>query len=220
MKGYFSLLTMRPAGVKALWTPQGLDEYRLHQSIWKVFTEDAGEARSFLFREKESDGAPTYYAVSRTAPREDDPWWGVASKAYAPVVAAGDQYAFSVRLNASRSHREGETRREVRHDAVLHHLKQNPDLDRNEACQEAAEAWLGERASRNGFALRGLVVDSWEPRKLQPAGKEPIHFHALDLHGLLQVTDEESFQRLLFEGLGRSRGFGCGLFLVKPRPLS
>ena len=32
--------------------------------------------------------------------------------------------------------------------------------------------------------------------------------------GLLQVTDEENFRKILVEGLGREKAFGCGLLTV------
>jgi len=217
-KGFFSLLTMRPAAVKGLWSPKGLDEYRVHQSLWKVFSEQAGRPRDFIYREKdETEGAttPTFYVVSRRAPMEDDPFWAVQTKAYAPVLEVGDRLAFNVRLNATRSQREAETNKEIRHDAIMHYLKQNEGAPRSEALQEVASTWLGERAERCGFKIEGLVVNSWEPRKLTPKGRAPITFNALDLQGLLEVTDVAAFTKVIFEGLGRSRGFGCGLVMVR-----
>jgi len=40
-------------------------------------------------------------------------------------------------------------------------------------------------------------------------------FSSIDFTGELQITDIEKFQHTLFNGLGRSKAFGCGLLMVK-----
>lgn len=40
-------------------------------------------------------------------------------------------------------------------------------------------------------------------------------FSSVDFTGELQITDIEKFQRILFNGLGRSKAFGCGLLMIK-----
>ncbi|MOA57566.1 CRISPR associated protein [compost metagenome] len=42
-----------------------------------------------------------------------------------------------------------------------------------------------------------------------------IEFSTLDYQGMAQVADPERLGKALLEGVGHSRGFGCGLLLVK-----
>ena len=47
------------------------------------------------------------------------------------------------------------------------------------------------------------------------AGKSRyVRFLMTVYEGLLQVTDEENFRKILVEGLGREKAFGCGLLTV------
>ncbi|MBR8843022.1 MULTISPECIES: type I-E CRISPR-associated protein Cas6/Cse3/CasE [unclassified Pseudoalteromonas] len=47
-------------------------------------------------------------------------------------------------------------------------------------------------------------------------GKNQIRFSTVDIVGQLEVTDPEKFTEALFNGIGRSKAFGCGLMLIKP----
>jgi len=40
----------------------------------------------------------------------------------------------------------------------------------------------------------------------------------VDFQGILTVTDPELFRKALYEGLGKSKAFGCGLMLVRRVP--
>jgi CRISPR system Cascade subunit CasE len=42
-----------------------------------------------------------------------------------------------------------------------------------------------------------------------------IRYSTIDFQGVLNVTDSEKFQAVLFKGIGKAKAFGCGLMLVK-----
>lgn len=85
----------------------------------------------------------------------------------------------------------------------------------------AGKRWLAERGERNGFSIATNQDD--EPM-LQATG---YHWHALpqkgrnagyasmDYEGELTVTEPTAFLKLLNQGIGRAKAFGCGLMLVK-----
>jgi CRISPR system Cascade subunit CasE len=145
----------------------------------------------------------------------DDPLWTVETKPYAPVIAAGTTFAFSLRANATRSTHDPETGKEKRHDAVLHGRRSGVVASGPVGLQEAGRSWLEERAERAGFRLLQAQVDGHRDYRLSVKGKAPIRFSTIDLEGVLEVVDPDRFQRTLFQGLGRSRGFGCGLLLIR-----
>lgn len=90
---------------------------------------------------------------------------------------------------------------------------------------KALENWWQRQGQRCGFEL---VHDQNGISKLQNHGyqwyglpqktkqkDDKPGFSAVDLTGELQITDIEKFQQALFNGLGRSKAFGCGLLMIK-----
>lgn len=83
--------------------------------------------------------------------------------------------------------------------------------------------WLAEQLERRGgarliqadlarFQLEPLVRRTQgEQRKTRDGWRPDAHFH-----GLLEVTDEDGFARLLAGGIGRHRAFGFGMLLLRP----
>ncbi|MBY4678204.1 type I-E CRISPR-associated protein Cas6/Cse3/CasE [Marinobacterium arenosum] len=76
--------------------------------------------------------------------------------------------------------------------------------------------WLELRAERNGFQLAGNALEAtgYEWRPLPEKGRN-AGFSSVDYQGALTVTDPERFTRMLHQGLGKARAFGCGLMLVR-----
>ncbi|MBL7000104.1 MAG: type I-E CRISPR-associated protein Cas6/Cse3/CasE [Gammaproteobacteria bacterium] len=42
-----------------------------------------------------------------------------------------------------------------------------------------------------------------------------VGFSAVDFTGVLTVTDVDLFKVALFNGIGRSKAFGCGMLLIR-----
>ncbi|MDD2773418.1 MAG: type I-E CRISPR-associated protein Cas6/Cse3/CasE [Elusimicrobiales bacterium] len=89
----------------------------------------------------------------------------------------------------------------------------------------ALESWLKKQGERLGFEL---VVDDdgliklqnsayiWHglPEKTKQKDKKS-GFSSVDFTGELQITDTVKFEQALFQGIGRSKAFGCGLLMVR-----
>lgn len=86
------------------------------------------------------------------------------------------------------------------------------------------EDWLVNQGQKKGFTI---LKDKYGNSKLQnsayrwhaltvksPKGKR-AGFCSVDFTGDLEVTDAGTFRETLFNGIGRSKAFGCGLMLVK-----
>ncbi|MET8605697.1 type I-E CRISPR-associated protein Cas6/Cse3/CasE [Streptomyces rubiginosohelvolus] len=86
--------------------------------------------------------------------------------------------------------------------------------------------WLLQRAPGAGFAISqhldrpDLTVTDCRVRDFQrgPAGRagSNVHLHAVTYEGRLQVTDPDALRRTLTQGLGRAKGYGCGLLTLAP----
>lgn len=89
----------------------------------------------------------------------------------------------------------------------------------------ALESWLKKQGERFGFEL---VVDDdgltklqnsayiWHglPEKTKQKDKKS-GFSSVDFTGELQITDTVKFEQALFQGIGRSKAFGCGLLMIR-----
>lgn len=42
-----------------------------------------------------------------------------------------------------------------------------------------------------------------------------ISYSSVDFQGVITVDRPEPFYNILFSGLGRAKGFGCGMFMVR-----
>lgn len=75
-------------------------------------------------------------------------------------------------------------------------------------------------AARHGFRVVTdlLRVDAYRQHRIPRKGKDiaPIQFSTVDLSGVLEVVDVERATEALRDGIGRARGFGCGLLLARP----
>lgn len=197
--------------------------YETHRSLWRLFSADPEPQGRFLFR-NEIDGSPgRFIVVSSQAPNPIHPW-RLETKPYAPRLLCGERLAFQVTVNPVVTRKDADGRRK-RHDVVMDLKKrlgwrdQALDERPSEAALEhqAGSQWLLERCEERGFFVDPMQVLSQSYRQYRIPKRKggPLQFSTLDLSGVLTVTDAERFQRMLFEGLGPAKGFGCGLLLVR-----
>lgn len=113
--------------------------YGIHRLLWDLFSNN----ERFLFREENaqeqmarSRALPIYYVVSNTEPKSASPIFTVTTKAYAPILKAGDQLLFRLRANPTVAKKQGPDKKSQRHDVVmnaqrtwLHHACGERNLD-------------------------------------------------------------------------------------------
>jgi CRISPR system Cascade subunit CasE len=81
---------------------------------------------------------------------------------------------------------------------------------------EAAQEWLDKKGAQNGFKMDHFFVENHQYHKVNKPGDKNIRqFNSLDFHGQLIVTDTQKFLPFLFQGVGRSKAYGCGLLLIR-----
>ncbi len=226
---YFSLVQLQPDSPQAQRQLRELswhgDAYRDHCLIWKLFPAE-GYDRDFVFRRRQQPGGLSYYVVSNRPPQLASGIFTVHTKPYQPQLAAGEWVRFELEANPTVSRKHGIAQaggkpRSTRHD-VLMDAKQscrqaaNSATGANDAMEDAAHAWLLNRAPRWGLQVQreSILTNAYTQHRLNSAGRN-IEFSSLDYCGVAQVVDANLLLEALLQGVGHARAFGCGLLLVR-----
>ncbi len=218
MSHYFSCVRLLASPTQNDWLrdlARHGEPYRDHALIWKLFPGD-GAARDFVFRRL--DDERTYYVVSARPPQPDAGLFQIQSKPYAPKLEKGEWMRFELRANPTVSLRQ-EGGRSQRHDVLMNAKRDIPSEQKDTVAgvlDPAGRDWLLDRAEKLGLAIREetLMQNSYRQHRLKRKGHS-IQYSTLDYQGVAQITDPDRLRAALLEGVGHSKGFGCGLLLVK-----
>lgn len=191
------------------------EAYRDHALIWRLFPGDAVR-RDFVFRRLEDECS--FYVVSARPPQDEAGLFHIQKKPYAPELKAGEQVRFDLRANPVVSRRTEGTRSQ-RHDVLMDAKREantTDALDLKAVLDEAGRNWLVNRADQWGLAVAGksILQSAYSQHTLKTKGRN-IRYSSLDYQGIAQVTDPDRLKAALFDGVGHSKGFGCGLLLVR-----
>ncbi|HET9066222.1 MAG TPA: type I-E CRISPR-associated protein Cas6/Cse3/CasE [Gemmatimonadales bacterium] len=213
-------MTLLPTARAAGWYREALQHGELardHAAVWRLFPGD-DKPRDFLFRvgTSRADGALSYYVVSKRAPAPEPGVLEVEIKEYAPKLIVGETLAFSLRANPTVSRGE-HGRRGKRHDVLMDAKRRASPDKREEAIQEAAIEWLVDRAPTIGLGIDAehIRYDRYVQHLSRRSHGPPLRFSSVDFDGVATVTDPSKLVVALFTGVGHSKGFGCGLLLIR-----
>ncbi len=223
---FFSRMTLQANADKnsAFWQTFK-NPYTLHQSIWKLFSDNPNRDRDFIYRLDQERNRPFVYAASAREPLDRQDLWHIESKAYQPKLLSGMRLSFMLRANPIRTKRD-EAGKQHRHDVVMEtktclrseKAEQSSDISTATLIQEAGSLWLSARTEKNGFSLRPdlLRVDGYQQHRFfKGQGKKKISISTLDFIGILSVEDPTNFLQTLYKGIGPAKAFGCGMLMVK-----
>ena len=221
---YFSRIMLNPfPDNKQLIQTLFRNVYSEHQIIWKFFDRDSKVKRDFLYRQIIEKGRIKYYVLSKREPISDNNLWDIQTKKYFPNLKKGQRISFMLRANpvVTISNSIGQ---KTRCDVVMHTKKQldykNLVLERRLSTQELVQKsgveWLEKQAKKNGFKIDVHIQADGYCRHIsrRPNGQK-IEFRSIDFKGILEITNTEIFNSALLNGIGKSKSFGCGLFLIK-----
>lgn len=200
------------------------DQYLGHQLLWRLFSTGEGrdreQTRPFLFRDVQAARYPTFYVISDREPQDRDGYWHIDCKTYEPRIHAGMRLRFDLRANPVR--RETTTSGQRRHDVVMD-AKKRGQVDGEDPLpsdieRQAGKAWLESRAPRLGFSLAPEAFNAYgyQQHTIHKGAGKPIRYSSLDMQGILEVVEPDLFRQTLWQGIGPSKSFGCGLILVRP----
>lgn len=199
--------------------------YRDHALIWKLFSEPAGHERDFIFRRL--DDGRSYYVVSARKPVIEavNDIFEVRTKPYMPFLQEGQKVFFDLRANPTVSisagkDSQGKNLKKFHHDIFMHAKSKIGDIQPKNMqlhLEAVGKEWIFERAQKWGLKLYedSLMQNARVQHRIWNKGRG-IQFSSVDYSGVAQVLDAQKIQKILLEGVGRSKSFGCGLLLVKP----
>ena len=209
-----------------------LNVYGSHRLLWELFPDDSQARRDFLFRQEfeheqvsvyqsRQKGRPIFYMVSKRRPAQTD-LLQVEVKEYHPVIQEGEHFYFELRANPVISKYDDSSNRSKKHDVLMNAKKAAKEKGNtlsqiNLAKEAAAKLWLLKKSKINGFALEERTVETgrYHLHRFFKKGSSAVSFSSIDFQGMLHVTNTDLFRKVLFEGLGRSKSFGCGMMMIR-----
>ncbi|MCL2466101.1 MAG: type I-E CRISPR-associated protein Cas6/Cse3/CasE [Micrococcales bacterium] len=168
--------------------------------LWRV---DQAQASITLYVSSPAEPDLTHIVEQAGWPTAPQHWRTVSTAQMHDRLAAGQEWVFRLTANPVRNERvPGE--RGKRHGHVT--VSQQED-------------WLGSRSETWGFSLVTAEVTgrrhvTFSRRGPDTAGSVTLSMATFD--GVLQVTDPDALRRSLTSGVGRAKGYGCGLITLAP----
>lgn len=141
------------------------------------------------------------------------------SKDYTPLlsrIAVGQRWRFRLKANPVRLAKDDKGKRSrVRSEDIVGKLQGHITV-------KDQTNWLITRCESHGFTILdddtgmpSVLVKQRHREQFDRSGRTVTLVTAV-FEGHLQVTDAERFRHTLCHGLGRAKGFGCGLLTVAP----
>ncbi len=218
---YFSKITLKPTADRAKYAETVCaNTYKEHQELWKLFNDDPDADRDFIYRYEPQNNIPAYYVVSNRKPNDQTYLWDIQTKDYQPKLAIGEKYAFILRVNPVIS------KKGRRHDVVMHkkYLMNYKKIDKlkrptsQQIIEEAGREWLQSRVESAGFSFdnESVRIDGYQAKTSgKKRGNKEIRYSTMDYRGILSITNPDAFSKVLMQGIGKARAFGCGLMLIR-----
>jgi len=225
---YFSVVNLSDRGMRSPhFRRECSDVYGMHQQIWKLFPSKTDQKRDFLFRVMDRRFPPSFYLLSAREPVDEKNHWEIRTKEFSPRLRAGNRLFFSLKANARVTRKESAAKKGgknlPKHDIFMDAKEQfrknnggeNPlGSAWKEIIQDTGRDWIEKQSLKHGFQLESVRVESCQQQKIIRKGTH-ITFNSGHFEGILMVRNPEMFTKMLFGGIGSSKGFGCGLMLIR-----
>lgn len=196
---------------KAVVANRGLCSlYDWHQEVWKLFPGRPRDKRDFLTRLDVNEHEFRFTIVSDSKPQKQD-WYPAGCYREKKIPGSffeWNKYLFQLTVNPTRTlsgrDPEGNKKKHGSHYAILK--------------SEELRHWFQQKEVQCGFhVLEEPVLEISKPvfHKLHKKEHEGVVV-GVEFKGALEVANREKFLKTIHEGIGRARGFGFGLLILKP----
>lgn len=192
------------------------DTQQLHAAIAASFPDGPGGRVLWRIEPTERSGQIRILVASPAGPAEAELWERITTpdrvqtRPYGPLLdrlAKGDRYRFRTTLNPVRTHSG----------------KHTPIFDR-----QAQTAWVATKLGTKGVSLNThspdldadesdvQITGTRNDRFTRAGSAGAIELLKVTFEGSLTVTDPENLRHGLCHGIGRAKGYGCGLLTLAP----
>lgn len=189
------------AAVLSSFAPNVSTETAEGRVLWRV---DRGENRATWLYMVSPEAPDMAHLVEQAGWSTQETW---ETRDYEPFLGrlmAGQRWAFRITANPVHTVTEGGTGKRRGHVTLLQQ-----------------QGWLFDRAKSNGFSVSppsgaDEVLVSNRDNKIFRRGDSTITLTTAQFDGQLEVLDAEKLRHVLTQGLGRAKGYGCGLLTLAP----
>jgi CRISPR system Cascade subunit CasE len=211
---FLTRLTLEPTAYRAARLLR--DTQQLHAAIAASFPDGRGGRVLWRIEPADRSGQTQILVASPAGPTESELWERITTpdraqtRPYGPLLdrlTKGDRYRFRATLNPVRTHNG----------------KHTPIFDRS-----AQTAWVATKLGANGVSLNthSPDLDADEPdvqitatgsdRFTRAGSPGTIELLKVTFDGSLTVTDPDNLRHALCNGIGRAKGYGCGMLTLAP----
>jgi len=211
---FLTKLTLEPTAYRAARLLG--DTQQLHAAIAASFPDGPGGRVLWRIEPADRSGQIRILVASPAGPDESELWERITTpdraqtRPYGPLLdrlAKGDRYRFRATLNPVKTHNGRHT----------------PIFDR-----QNQTAWVARKLGGNGVSLNihSPDLDTDEPdvqmtgtrsdRFTRAGSPGTIELLKVTFDGSLTVTDPEKLRHGLCHGIGRAKGYGCGMLTLAP----
>lgn len=219
------LNVVRPEAIELVSSP-----YKMHAAVENAFppgtVRDSSQGRILWRIDPVRDGghAAWLYVVSPEKPDfthiDEQAGWPISGKSESKDYSAlldmlknGQRWAFRLKANPARKVFQDKGRRQ--RDGVVNTIQGHVTIAQQ-------EEWLIQRSERHGFKILenedGSKQLSLSQRAKSTFDRKGEHVTLVTAvyDGVLEITDAQLFRATLCSGIGRAKGFGCGLLTIAP----
>lgn len=185
--------------------------YDWHEFSWRLFPEKKkDDKRDFLTRLDRAEHEFKFTVLSINKPTM--PHW-CPQECWRELAIPGsffqqDRYLFKIIANPTKTLSKRGPKGNKKENGSHHAITQKEDLLK----------WLLQKSEKNGFRLLDepeLEISPPVIHKLYRKNDEGILI-GVEFKGALQVAERSRFIKGIHEGIGRARGFGFGMLVLKP----
>ncbi|MGA2440202.1 MAG: type I-E CRISPR-associated protein Cas6/Cse3/CasE [Tepidisphaeraceae bacterium] len=185
------------------------DCYDWHQAVWKAFPGRDGDRRDFLTRLDQQRDGFRLLIVSPIEPTRPD-WCPPESWQSRPIpdnYFSRRRYAFQLCANPTKK-------------ITKLGADGSPTKNGNRVplrTREEFVGWIGRKGDQGGFAVDKDTLRTFSRGRehFEKQGMRGMH-SAVELQGMLSVTDPTKFYEAFTRGIGSAKAFGFGLLVIAP----
>ncbi len=190
--------------------------YELHQKVWEFFGDQrSNRVRDFLYYLYNGE----LYIISKKKPNPPEDEYTTQTKVFdLNNLKSGIFLQYDLRLNAEVCKLKTRKKVSIMTDLANEMKVLDEPYNWNFIAHESSKNWLQKRGQSYGFKnmIQKHSVQSFQFCKFKKKDGKVVSFFSIDLRGVLQVVNKNLFVNTIYNGIGKSKGFGCGMMLIAP----